>query len=322
MARVMNHFARLAAEDESPLAPLSTEEMKSACLAAGLWAYQSDAEHACPSCSPSFSMESNGHWICDHAQFRMIANWSVPFGAEHSADECVGNCSVHPLLSGDMLLCSIADRIGKGWGDLADEQGWHSASLGPSMDQLLTAAHAENTRKIADLAAFKVKRIAAAKQSEKMYDRRSGRPMPCRNFCHNGVLGKPEPATEVFPEGCRGHLSGTACTISKDGVARFFFHPDEPEWKVITGEVAFVPPPAPQATRWDALRSPQGSQGQQGMQSRPSSAGSVQSRPSSASAPQSRPCCTNPVCMNAGKANTHSTEKCGMPGGAAYRGRR
>jgi hypothetical protein len=114
-------------------------------------------------------------------------------------------------------------------------------------------------------------------------------------------------------------MSGTACTISKDGVARFFFHPDEPEWKVITGEVAFVPPPAPQATRWDALRSPQGSQG---LQSRPSSAGSVQSRPSSAGAPQSRPSCTNSVCVNAGKANTHSTEKCGMPGGAAHRGRR
>jgi hypothetical protein len=152
-----------------------------------------------------------------------------------------------------------------------------------------------------------------------MFDRRTGKPMPCRNFFHNGVLGKPEPATEVFPEGCRGHMSGTACTISKDGVNRFFFHPDQPEWKVITGEVAFVPPPAPEATRWDALRSPQGSQGQQ---SRPSSAGGAQSRPFSAGASQGRASCTNPVCAKAGKNNTHSTEKCGMPGGAAFRGRK
>lgn len=246
-------------------------------------------------------MESD-RWACVHVQYRMIESWSAPYEEGHSSAECVGDCKTHPLLFGDAMLCEVADRMGKSWGDLAEEHGWFPEGNGPSLDDMLLAAKAENTHMLASIAALKVKRIASATRSEKMYDRRTGKPMPCRNFCYKGIVGNPEPATEIFPEGCRGHMEGSACAISKDGVARLFFHPGQEEWKIITGEIPFVRA-APVVVAWaDQI---------------------AQMRTSGVETPsQSRPHCTNPVCTGSGKAHTHATEKCGMPGGAAYRARR
>ena len=79
--------------------------------------------------------------------------------------------------------------------------------------------------------------------------RRNGAPVPCSRWMHNNELGVPTPADPArgFPEpGCQAHLrggirAGIPCTVgSRDGVMRFFAHPDEPEWQQIPAVIALA----------------------------------------------------------------------------------
>jgi len=75
-------------------------------------------------------------------------------------------------------------------------------------------------------------------------ERRNGAPVPCRQWCHDKVLGQPVPADPAkgFPNpGCQAHLNGgikrgIPCTVGdRDGKMRFFAHPDQSEWNQVPG---------------------------------------------------------------------------------------
>jgi len=83
-----------------------------------------------------------------------------------------------------------------------------------------------------------------SQQQQYRIERRNGAPVPCRQWCHNKVLGQPVPADPAkgFPNpGCQAHLNGgikrgIPCTVGdRDGKMRFFAHPDQPEWNQVPG---------------------------------------------------------------------------------------
>ena len=81
-------------------------------------------------------------------------------------------------------------------------------------------------------------------QQQYRIERRNGAPVPCRQWCHDKVVGQPVPADPAngFPNpGCQAHLNGgikrgIPCTVGdRDGKMRFFAHPDQPEWQQVPG---------------------------------------------------------------------------------------
>lgn len=78
---------------------------------------------------------------------------------------------------------------------------------------------------------------AAQKKVEKKIERKNGAPVPCREWCYQGVLGQPTPANPPkYPEpGCMGHKAHAPCMITKDKKPKWFAHPDEPEWQQVPG---------------------------------------------------------------------------------------
>jgi len=329
MPSLFNRFSAIADDDVCP--SLSSSDRKELCLSAGLWAYTAEAEQACLHCCPAQSMETD-HWVCDHARFQLIQSWDVPFQKGHSVAECVGNCSEHPLLSGSNLLLEIADRIGESWADCGERNGWLSfeGGGGPSLEELAAAAFREERQKQAGIIAHQ-KQMAdtavARGDVEVMYNHTTGRPMPCRYYKFNGVIGAVDPGDADHPAGCAGHASGGPCSVHKiTGIAQYFFHPTDPEWQFIADpSLPFTLPkrslalPAPTA---DAV-APQAEvrsfaalgpsrPSSAGWNSRPSSAGSV------ATVPAARESCTNPICVAAKKNRNHSFADCGAEGGPKH----
>jgi len=66
---------------------------------------------------------------------------------------------------------------------------------------------------------------------------KNGAPVPCREWCHGGMLGVPTPANPPkYPEeGCMGHKVRGPCMVRKDGRQIYFAHPDQPEWQRVPG---------------------------------------------------------------------------------------
>jgi len=317
MSSLFNRFSAIADDDVCP--SLSSSDRKELCLSAGLWAYTAEAEQACLHCCPAQSMETD-HWVCDHARFQLIQSWDVPFQKGHSVAECVGNCSEHPLLFGSNLLLEIADRIGESWADCGERNGWLSfeGGGGPSLEELMAGAFQQERQKQAEIIALQKRMGAAAVKEgrvEKMYNRSTGRPMACRYYSFNGVIGAVDPGDADHPAGCAGHASGGPCSVhKKTGLAQYFFHPSDPEWQFIADpSLPFVRAVAPQAeVRSFAALGPS-RPSSAGWNSRPSSAGSV------ATVPAARESCTNPICVAAKRNRNHSFADCGAEGGPKHR---
>jgi len=66
---------------------------------------------------------------------------------------------------------------------------------------------------------------------------KNGAPVPCREWCHGGMLGVPTPANPPkYPEeGCMGHKVGGPCMVRKGGRQIYFAHPDQSEWQHVPG---------------------------------------------------------------------------------------
>lgn len=73
--------------------------------------------------------------------------------------------------------------------------------------------------------------------AQKKIERKNGAPVPCREWCYQGVLGQPTPANPPkYPEsGCMGHRAHAPCMITRDNKPKWFAHPDEPEWQQVPG---------------------------------------------------------------------------------------
>ena len=71
----------------------------------------------------------------------------------------------------------------------------------------------------------------------KKLEMKNGKPVPCREWCYEGVVGRPTPANPPkYPEeGCMGHKVGGPCMIGRDKKPRYFVHPNQPEWKQVPG---------------------------------------------------------------------------------------
>ncbi len=253
------------------------------------WPYPSEEEERsrtawpCPSCCPWLCDEGE-FWECDHGKWLWVASWdSVPaLPEDHTLRECRGgSCPGHGLMSGDVLALHLASEAGLMWGDVMvmEEQAALAAETPAERAARVEREAKEAAAMKAYLAEAEVRKAEMLVSSRsappnRRYDRRSGKPMPCQYFCYQGVLGREHPAERdpktgtMWPSGCAYHTKGK-CE---------FFHPDEPEWQVIIGKVAFVPQ-RPAEPEWRAAAAAGGG---------PSSAGGGGfSRPSSGGRPPS-----------------------------------
>lgn len=265
------------------------------------WPYPSEEEQStysgwpCISCCP-WMCDEGDFWECEHGKWVFVDSWdSVPVLPEdHSLEECRGGgCSGHGLMSGDILAMHLAMQAGIMWGDLVIMEEEHNLSQETPAER--AAREAEAARRDAEaraaLARFeiqKAKELVATRSAppQRRYDRRTGKPMPCKFFCYQGVLGKEHPA-ERDPKS--GTMWESGCAYHKKGKCEFF-HPDEPEWQVILGKVASVTPSRPQTPtepEWrtvgggNSSRSTPFSGGGSGRSSPYSGGGGNSSRPSS-----------------------------------------
>lgn len=217
------------------------------------WPYPSEEEESnpsawpCPTCGPVASDEG-AFWECKHGKWLWVESWAaVPaLPEDHSLEECRGgSCPGHGLMTGDILALYIGPQAGLMWGDILALE--HEAELAAETPAQKAARLAEEARKDAERAAAvaaaeirKAKELVASRPSppNRRYDRRTGKPMPCKFFCFQGVLGKEHPA-ERDPR--TGTMWESGCAFHKKGKCEFF-HPDEPEWQVILGKVESVAP--------------------------------------------------------------------------------
>lgn len=74
----------------------------------------------CESCPPWFALEDDNTWCCSHGTWTMVD--SYPFlSPNHTASQCCGNCSVHPLTDDLTLRFALGALNGLTWGDILCE---------------------------------------------------------------------------------------------------------------------------------------------------------------------------------------------------------
>lgn len=202
-------------------------------------------EYPCK-CSDPAHCDEGSFWECSHGRWDFYETEAdLPHNKpEHSADECLGNCSQHCLLTGAVLELHLAALCGKSWGDVMyDAEQAELAAETPAQRDARVAKRAAADFGFKKAAVDEILRSKAsmvkARPLNKRFDRRTGKPMPCRFHCYHGVIGKEHPE-EIdpktgfpWPAGCAEHRVG-ACP---------FFHPDEKEWDIIIGKVAFSATP-------------------------------------------------------------------------------
>jgi hypothetical protein len=252
------------------------------------WPYPSEEQEndssALPChCGPLWMRDEGDFWECEHGKWLWVDSWDSvpPLPENHTLDECRGgSCQGHGLFTRDILQLHLATYAGIMWGDIVlMEEEERLAAENPRQRAARLAAEAKKeAERAASIAAFEVqkaKELVALRAAppNRRYDRRTGKPMPCKFFMYQGVLGKEHPA-ERDPK--TGTMWDSGCAFHKKGKCEFF-HPDEPEWQVIIGKVASVPSssssssrPATPEPEWRSV----GSNGRPPLHSRPSSGGS------------------------------------------------
>jgi hypothetical protein len=216
------------------------------------WPYPSAAEEDSPSAwpcrsCPPWMCDEGEFWECDHGKWVWVESWGSvpPLPWDHTLKECRGgSCSGHGMISADLLPLFLAQEAGLMWGDIMmmEEEAVRAAETPKERAARLAAEarkEAESQRAMAEAEIRKAKELVALRAAppNRRYDRRTGKPMPCKFFCFQGVLGREHPA-ERDPK--TGTMWDSGCAYHKKGKCEFF-HPDEPEWQVILGKVASVP---------------------------------------------------------------------------------
>ncbi|NBO60995.1 MAG: hypothetical protein EBU82_08500 [Flavobacteriia bacterium] len=202
------------------------------------WVFDANG-HACSKgCDPAYSMDDDGFWRCMHGQWRVVDE-APSVDRPHHPHTCPGHCRQHPLINGLVSDFFRATDAGLFWGDIL---------IAEEMAALDAETPAQRAARLDREAAEERRRVAAIQQSEKAKvndvvsamraiepSAKSRLPIhrhglkPCRYFCYQGVLGRPNPAEKDpksgmwWPAGCAPHLK-KKCE---------FFHPDEPEWALI-----------------------------------------------------------------------------------------
>jgi hypothetical protein len=254
------------------------------------WPYPTEEEEKnhtawpCRSCCPWLCDEGE-FWECEHGKWLWVNSWdSVPaLPEDHTLAECRGgSCPGHGLMTGGILALHLASEAGVGWGDimLLEEAAARAAETPKERAaRLAEEARKDAVRKaeLAEAEIRKAKELVALRSAppNRRYDRRTGKPMPCKFFCFQGVVGREHPA-ERDPK--TGTMWESGCAYHKKGKCEFF-HPDEPEWQVILGKVASVPAssrPTTPEPEWRTVGSsyaPAAAGAGGGSSSRPSSGG-------------------------------------------------
>jgi hypothetical protein len=190
-------------------------------------------EYPCSCSDPAHSHEGD-HWSCDHGDWKFFRSEAEMEHNKpgHSYSICVGNCKEHPLLEGIVLDLHLANELGIGWGDIiCDKDAEERRRETPEQKQKRLAdekrKEEETLCAIAQGEIRKAKECAAIRKEplKRIYDRRSGKPMPCKWALR--------PAENGWPAGCGKHLE-KVCP---------YFHPGEPEWAIIEGKAAWSAPP-------------------------------------------------------------------------------
>jgi hypothetical protein len=209
----------------------------------------------CHCSDPAHAVEGDGQetfWECTHGKWAFIDSWDSlpPLAEDHCLNDCRGgSCKNHGLYQGLMLDLHLSSLVGIGWGDIIYQ--WEQealARLSPhermalavrreSEDKAFKKSLADSEiRKAVDLQTFKKSSL------QRMYDRRTGKPMPCKWADH--------PAENGWAAGCGKHHQGV-CP---------YFHKDEPEWALIRGSVpsGFAVGAGTGGDRFAALKSSRG----------------------------------------------------------------
>ena len=293
-------------------AGLALAEIEERIVRRRFWPYPTEAEERlstawpCISCCP-WQHDEGDFWECDHGKWFWVNSWASvpPVPEDHTLEQCRGgSCSGHGLLTGDILALHLASEAGLGWGDIVFMEDTLRRAAESSTERAARLAYearkdAERITDMAEAEIRKAKELVALRPAPKQrrYDRRTGKPMPCRYFlacscdrvsCSinkdgnlpplsscSVVVGKPYPEART----AAGTMWESGCAYHKKGKCEFF-HPDEPEWQVITGKVASVPsrPSTPTEPEWrsggGAASSGPRSAGAGGFGSRPGSGGS------------------------------------------------
>lgn len=219
------------------------------------WPYPSEAEESepsawpCRSCAP-WSCDEGAFWECEHGKWIWVESWESlpPLPEDHSLKECRNSsCTQHGLFGGEILGLYLAAEAGISWGDyiwMVEQAALAAETPAQKAARLAAEARKEAERALAiavsekKLAAELVKSRPAPQQ--RRYDRRTGKPMPCKFYCFQGVLGREHPAENGWEAGCGFHKKGK-CE---------FFHPDEPEWQIIIGKAPMPSRPSTPEPEW------------------------------------------------------------------------
>ena len=283
-----------------PLEPRTSENKMSCTTNYFLWRRSSDfdLDHGPSSChcgtDPAHAVDHRGGrlvWECS------CGNWVVPeSGDSHSAHQCSGNCSEHPLLYGQTLELHLAVQNGTLWGDIL--LAWEDAEIAketPEQKAARAAARLAQDHKMVE----GVIDYSVAKKTERWTDKSGEMKFRVPRCCRYETL---------FLEG----KEARGCWMHEKGEPCIYVHPDQPQWAdAMANRLCYdrdaqafylkgQPVPQPSEARRKEMqqeaerqRQPQkGRQGQgnrQGQQSRPSSGQGQQSRPTSGQGQQSRP---------------------------------
>jgi hypothetical protein len=191
-------------------------------------------QYPCACSDPGHSDEGD-HWECEHGLWTYITSDADMAHKKpgHTVTQCLGNCAEHPLLYGDILDLHLAMDLGIGWGDLICDQeraALAAETAAERAERVRRRAEEDHARLVAlaESEIRKAKSIAQIQRApmKRMMDKKTGKPLPCK-WAHT-------PAENGWPAGCGKHREHV-CP---------YFHPDEPEWNVIMGKVAWTPAPA------------------------------------------------------------------------------
>ena len=198
-----------------------------------VWPLDESAHGAWPCCcsDPAHAVEGDGEktfWECPHGKWEFISSWdSVPaLPEDHPLDQCRGgDCDKHGLYQGVLLELHLSTLMGIGWGDIMWQWEQEALARMTPQERMALAVRQEAEEKarkkaIAEAEVRKAKDIQQMhkKPMQRMYDRRTGKPLACKWAEH--------PAENGWPAGCGKHAEGV-CP---------YFHTDEPEWAIIKGK--------------------------------------------------------------------------------------
>ena len=161
---------------------------------------------------PAHAVDERGGrlvWECS------CGNWVVPeSGDSHSAHQCTGNCSEHPMLYGQTLALHLAAQNGTLWGDLI--LSWEDAEIAqetPEQKAARAAARVALDNKMVE----GVITYSVAKKAERWTDKSGEMKFRVPRCCRYETL---------FLEG----KEARGCWMHEKGEPCIYVHPNQPQW--------------------------------------------------------------------------------------------